>query len=291
MWRSTCTSFATESLSVMFVFSTSRPPPSLQISSPRDYPYRPSPSSFPALTSAVARVVTAGGGGLALLKLRCAGSSGRAGGEGEGRGCKAHGGPCNLDYITTILGLEYIIQLFPTTTNGLVNGKEGVEMQYCFPRLSTLVISDCPKLSSLTLEGSSEHLLSSGRFFNMRHAGHAHGEEPLSSSCIVNVKHPHHMELKLGRLIGSSSGWDVLEHLTGLHALEISNCRDLSHLPKARCFYIQSCPGLTSLPHCMPRLALEKLMIIHNPELVRRCREGVGEYWNLVSHIPELDLY
>ncbi|WVZ91036.1 hypothetical protein U9M48_037265 [Paspalum notatum var. saurae] len=312
-----------------------------------------------------------------------------------------------------------------TTTTGFANGEDD-EMQYCFPRLSTLVISDCPKLSvkpyfplslrSLTLKGSSEHLLSSGCFFHPRHGGHAHGEEHWSSSCIMDVKRPHLMELRLGRLIGSSSGWDMLRHLTGLHVLAISKC-NLSHLPESmkcltclsrlaivdcgnlcvlpewlgelqslqslcirglpiksippqsiqhltsleslniagcdalqqlpeqlrelcplrilkiflpaltylpesmqrltslqflflsrcvaltqlpeslgelsalRCFSIRGCTGLTSLPHFMRRLALEELMISDNAELVRRCREGVGEDWHLVSHIPDLELY
>ncbi|WVZ91070.1 hypothetical protein U9M48_037290 [Paspalum notatum var. saurae] len=328
--------------------------------------------------------------------------------------------------ILELRGMPKLLELL-TTITGLANGGEEDEMQYCFPRLSTLVISDCPKLSvkpyfppslqSLTLEGTSEHLLSTGCFSYLRHAGHAHGEEPSSSSCAVNVKRPHLMELKLGLLIGSSSCWDVLEHLTGLHVLEIFNCRDLSHLLESmkgltclrrlvieycnnlcvlpewlgdlqslqhlcieglpiisispqsiqhltsleslditscdalqhlpdqlrelcslrnlyiydlpaltflpqsiqcltslrfldlvhckaltqlpeslgelsalRCLYIQGCPGLTSLPHFVRRLALEKLLISGNLELVRRCREGVGKDWHLISHIPNLRL-
>ncbi|WVZ91558.1 hypothetical protein U9M48_037710 [Paspalum notatum var. saurae] len=341
----------------------------------------------------------------------------------------------NLEHLLGLVGLPEIKTLelrgipkleLLTTTTGFANGEEEDEMQYCFPRLSTLVICDCPKLSvkpyfppslqSLTLEGSSEHLFSSGCFFHPRHGGHAHGEEPSSSSCIVDVKHPHLKKLKLSRLIGSSSGWDVLEHLTGLHVLQISECRDLNDLPESmkcltclcklkiedcdnlcvlpewlgelrslqhlwieslpimsippqsiqhltslesldimfcnalqqlpeqlgefcslrdltiflpaltflpesmrrlcslqflnllgcealtllpeslgdlsalRRFCIQNCPGLTSLPHSMRRLELEALLIGGNPDLVRRCREGVGEDWHLISHIPVLHL-
>lgn len=303
-------------------------------------------------------------------------------------------------------------------------------MQYCcFPHLVTLVISDCPKLNvkpyfpaslqSLTLEGSNEHQFSSLCFSHPRHAGLAYGDEPSSSSCIVDVKHPHLTELKLGRLIGSLSGCDVLQHLAGLHVLEISKCRDISHLPESmkcltclrrlvieycgnlcvlpewlgelqslqvlhirglpvmsfippqaiqhltsledliirecnalqqlpeqlgklcslrtlgilylpalthlpesmrhltslqhldlcrckslrhlpeslgelsalRSLYIQSCPGLASLPRSIQCLsALEVLLISYNPELLRRCREGVGEDWHLVSHVPKLRL-
>lgn len=301
-------------------------------------------------------------------------------------------------------------------------------MQCCFPHMSTLVISDCPKLSvkpyfpvslqSLTLEGSNEHLLSTGFFFHdhLRHAGRAPGDESSSSSCIVDAQRPHLLQLKLVRLIGSSSSWDMVEHLACLHALEISHCRDLRYLPESmkclnclqrlmieycdnlcvlpdwlgelqslkslcikglpittippqsiqhltslesldimycnalhqlpeqlgelcslrdlqiglpalkhlpesmrrltslrsinldgcgalsllpeslgelaalRRLYIQCCTGLTSLPHFMRRLALEVLVITHNPELLRRCKEGLGEDWHLVSHIPDLML-
>ncbi|WVZ91040.1 hypothetical protein U9M48_037266 [Paspalum notatum var. saurae] len=335
-------------------------------------------------------------------------------------------GPVGLPEIKTLewRRMPKLLELL-TTTTGFTNGEEEDGMQYCFPGLSTLVISDCPKLSvkpyfppflqSLTLEGSSEHLLLSGCFFHPRHAGHAHGEDPSSSSYIVDVKYPHLMKLNLSRLIGSSSVWDVLEHLTGLHALEISHFRDLNYLPESmkyltclrrlkikdcdnlcvlpewlgelesllhllieflpiksipsqiqhltsleslcivhcnalhqlpeqlgeicsphdleiflpaltylpesmqrltslqflflsqckalaqlpeslgelsalRRFYIQRCTGLASLPHSMRRLKLEKLRIGGNPELVRRCREGVGEDWLLISHIPDLCL-
>nr|XP_025878681.1 putative disease resistance protein RGA3 [Oryza sativa Japonica Group] len=82
-------------------------------------------------------------------------------------------------------------------------------------------------LKNLTLEGSHGQLLSSGCFFHPRHAAHGHGNESSSSSCIVDVKYPHLTYLKLDRLIGSSSGWEMLRHLTELRTLEISECRDL----------------------------------------------------------------
>lgn len=314
-----------------------------------------------------------------------------------------------------------------TTTTGLENREEEDQVQCCFPDLSTLVISDCPRLivkpyfpdslKNLTLEGSHEQLLSSGCFFHPHHAAHGHGNESSSSSCIVDVKYPHLTELKLGRLIGSSSGWEMLRHLTELRTLEISECRDLRYLPESmrsltclhrlaidRCknlcvlpewlgelqslqdlrfenlpiitsiapqsiqrltclqvLHIMSChalqqlpeqlgelcslralhlcdlPGVTCLPESMQRLAsLQYLILVHCdalthlpewlgelsalqmfsihgcsgltslpqsiqrltglwalcirccPTLVRRCKEGVGEDWHLVSHIPDL---
>ncbi|TVU49376.1 hypothetical protein EJB05_00684, partial [Eragrostis curvula] len=311
-----------------------------------------------------------------------------------------------------------------TTTASLAHEEE-VEAQYCFPHLSDLLISDCPKLivkpcfplslKRLTLEASNEQLLSSGSFVNPRHAD---DDESTSSFCIVDVKPPHLTELNLGRPIGSSCSWKVLQHLTGLQVLEIYECKDLRQLPESmqrltclrtlmirncynicmlpewigelqcleslsilglpkisilpqsiqhltalqelhiimcdafqrmpeqlgelrslrilaivhlpaltclpecmqhlislqqiilhscdaltrlpeslgelyalRRFWIQSCQGLTSLPRSIQCLsALEELKIDDCPELVRRCKEGDGEDWYLVSHIPDLIL-
>jgi Leucine-rich repeat (LRR) protein len=292
-----------------------------------------------------------------------------------------------------------------TTTSGLANGEEGVEVQHCFPCLHDLVISDCPKLvlkpyfppslQRLTLEGRNEQLLSSGCFFHAHHASHAPGNEASPSLCIADVIPRHITQLKLGRMTESSSGWEVMQHLTGLYDLEISGCKDLKQLPDSmrgltslrrldlkRCdnlwmlpewlgelqslqylgiqnlpalsvfpesmqqltslrylailrtpalthlpesmgrltslrflnlaccdaltqlpeslgelsalrrLWIQNCSGFTSLPRFIGRLtALEYLMIRNCPELLRRCREGVGEDWHLISHIPDLELW
>jgi len=233
----------------------------------------------------------------------------------------------------------------------------------------------------------------------------------------VDVKPPHITQLKLGGLIGSPSGWELLQHLNGLRELEISRCKDLRHLPESirstclqkldinwcdnlvmpewlgelqslenlniiglplmsslhqsiqsltslqdlyiyychalhrlpeqlgelcslhrlelcnlpaltslpesmqrltslqflnfsachaltqlpesfgelpalQTFWIQGCPGLASLPCCIKRItALEELRINNCPELVKRCKERVGEDWHLVSHIPYLTLF
>jgi len=330
--------------------------------------------------------------------------------------------PPRFSHLTKLVleNLPNLVELL-TTTTGLANGDEEDEVKYYFPHLSILEISDCPNLNvkpyfppslrSLTLEGSNEQLM----FFRPHHA---HADESSSSSCIVDVRCPELTALKLSRVVGSSSGWEVLQQLTCLRSLEISGCNDLRQLPESmrgltnlrrlqlqhcnnlcmmpewlgelqslealfiqclpsmsflpdsiqhltslqsltishcnafhqlpeqlgelcslselqilslpaltylpdsmqrltslrllnlyhcnaltqlpewlgelsalRQFWIQDCPGLTSLPHSMRRLTtLEALMIRSCPELVRRCKEGVGEDWHLVSHIPDLDL-
>jgi len=40
-------------------------------------------------------------------------------------------------------------------------------------------------------------------------------------------------QLKLGGLIGSSSGWELLQHLNGPRELEISMCKELRELPES----------------------------------------------------------
>nr|AAN23086.1 putative rp3 protein [Zea mays] len=273
--------------------------------------------------------------------------------------------------------LPKLVELLTTTT-----GEEGVEVLYRFHHVSTLVIIDCPKLvvkpyfppslQSLRLEGNNGQLVSSGCFFHPRHHHAAHAD----------VIGTHLERLELRRLTGSSSGWEVLQHLTGLHTLEIFKCTDLTHLPESihcpttfcrllitgchnlrvlpdwlvelkslqslnidscdalqhltissltsltclpesmqhltslrtlnlcRCnelthlpewlgelsvlqkLWLQDCRGLTSLPQSIQRLtALEELYISGNPNLLRRCRHGVGEDWHLVSHIQTIRLW
>ncbi|CAN6329661.1 unnamed protein product [Urochloa humidicola] len=318
--------------------------------------------------------------------------------------------------VLKLKGMPKLVELL-TAKGSFANGEGEEEVQYCFPCLHDLVIGDCPKLivkpyfplslQSLTLEGSNGQLLSSGCFFH--HAAQAPSTEASPS---------HIRQLKLGRMMGSSSCWEVLKLLTGLDILEISGCKDLKHLPESmqgltslrtlhlkhcdnlcmlpewlgelqslqflymeglpvmsilpesmqrltslqrlcmfgcsalhqlpeqlgelcslsdlaifdltslthlpgnmqrltslRSIYlngcdaltqlpeslselsslrelcIQWCRGLTSLPRSIQQLTgLEKLIISFNPELVRRCKEGVGEDWHLVSHIPDLEL-
>jgi Leucine-rich repeat (LRR) protein len=104
--------------------------------------------------------------------------------------------------------------------------------------------------------------------------------------------------LQLCDLPGLTSLPEGLQCLTSLLFLNLCNCATFKHLPESlgklpalKTFWIQACPALTSLPCCIKRLvALEELCINNCPELVRRCKESVGEDWHLVSHIPCLTL-
>ncbi|KAF8692273.1 hypothetical protein HU200_039881 [Digitaria exilis] len=178
--------------------------------------------------------------------------------------------------ILKLRGMPKLGLLTTTTSSGKGEEEDGV--QYCFPQLSTLVISDCPKLNvkpyfppslrELTLEGSIEQLLSSGSFFR---PCHAHGDG-VSSPSSCTVKPPHITQLKLGGLIGSSSGWELLQHLNSLHELEISRCKDLRQLPESmrsltylHKLEINWCDNLV-LPEWLGELqSLERLNIIGLP--------------------------
>ncbi|KAG2621835.1 hypothetical protein PVAP13_3NG308701 [Panicum virgatum] len=89
-----------------------------------------------------------------------------------------------------------------------------------------------------------------------------------------------------------------MQRLTSLQFLNFSACHALTQLsesfgelPALQTFWIQGCPGLASLPCCIKHItALEELRISNCPELVKRCKERVGEDWHLVSHIPYLTL-
>ncbi|CAN6361618.1 unnamed protein product [Urochloa humidicola] len=90
-----------------------------------------------------------------------------------------------------------------------------------------------------------------------------------------------------------------MQRLTSLQSLCLKYCTALTLLPESlgelsalRRILIIDCRGLTSLPRSIQCLtALDELAISQCPELVRRCKEGVGEDWHLVSHIPDLELH
>ncbi|CAL4905524.1 unnamed protein product [Urochloa decumbens] len=171
--------------------------------------------------------------------------------------------PKLLEFLTTRRAKARSRKKFLTTRGSFANGEEEVEEQCCFPCLHNLVISYCPKLivkpyfplslESLTLEEINEQLFSSRCFFHPHHAAHA--------SQIT--------QLKLGGLVGSSSGWEMLQHLTGLYDLEISGCKDLKQLPETirgltclRKLELKHCNNLCMLPEWLGELqSLQDLAI------------------------------
>ncbi|TVU49375.1 hypothetical protein EJB05_00683, partial [Eragrostis curvula] len=188
-----------------------------------------------------------------------------------------------------------------TTRTSFADEEEG-EVQYCFPSLSDLVISDCPiltvkpwfplSLKRLTFEGGNEQLQYLGSFFNPGHAD----EEPTTSSCTMDAKSPHLTELKLGRLRESSSGWDVLQHLAGLHVLKIDECKDLKQLPESMrsltclCHLkITYCNNLCMLPEWLGELQSLKYLQIREPvRCIALMAGAIGPTTTMSSKIDEL---
>jgi structure-specific endonuclease subunit SLX1 len=83
-----------------------------------------------------------------------------------------------------------------------------------------------------------------------------------------------------------------------LERLEISRCGDLESLPEQiweglqslRTIEISSC-GLRSLPECIRDLtSLEVLTISDCPTLKERLKEGTGEDYEKVAHIPKFGI-
>ncbi|CAO2152699.1 unnamed protein product, partial [Urochloa humidicola] len=100
-------------------------------------------------------------------------------------------------------------------------------------------------------------------------------------------------ELRLNGVTGSSSFWELLHNFTGLEYLGIQGCGALTVLPEwmgqlsaLRSLHISNCSVLQSLPRSIQNLpALQELFIFNCPGLTKHYEEGVGDNWNLISHI------
>ncbi|BFG41344.1 hypothetical protein CerSpe_276180 [Prunus speciosa] len=85
-----------------------------------------------------------------------------------------------------------------------------------------------------------------------------------------------------------------LQNVRTLNCMEISSCPDLTALPEwfedldsLRSLTISDCPNLEQLPPGLKHLTkLQHLSIQECPELEERYRQGSGEDWFKISHVP-----
>ncbi|KAK2376475.1 putative disease resistance protein RGA1 [Trifolium repens] len=89
-----------------------------------------------------------------------------------------------------------------------------------------------------------------------------------------------------------------IQNLTSLETLSIKNCKGLRCLPEGirnlaslETLSIFHCKGLRCLPEGIRHLtSLESLRIDECPTLEERCKEGTGEDWDKIAHIPYLTI-
>jgi len=180
----------------------------------------------------------------------------------------------------SLVKMPNLEELWTTTTSFEIQGEES-EPQHCFPVLSEVCITGCPKLIvkpyfppslvTLSFEESNEQLLSLGSF--------SHPLPPpaneSSSSFNVHSAAPCLRELRLRKMMGSSSNWELLQSHTELETLHIECCNDLKQLPdnirnltSLRVLCIQGCLNLTMLPEWLGELrSLQFLFFFMTPML------------------------
>ncbi|KAF6145719.1 hypothetical protein GIB67_032446 [Kingdonia uniflora] len=151
------------------------------------------------------------------------------------------------------------------------------------PLLQTLRLYECPMLKSLPCQ-----ILSSS----------------LREMTIVSCPHlevsylPLFLEeLTLGNDAGSLSiSLPIQDGLhTNLNSLNISNSphatlpQGLSQLMALQTLKVSNCNSLTCIPDELQHLSsLKRLQIYECPILGPCCQKEVGEYWNIISHIPNI---
>lgn len=200
------------------------------------------------------------------------------------------------------------------TTTGTEAAEIKVELQSCFPVLSALIITDCPKLilmpclppslERLSLNNSNELLLSIDA--SLSHQLDLHDEKCASSSR-PPMELAHLKELRLEGM-KSSFGWELLNHLTGLEFLEIRHCSDLKQLPESirsltslQQLHVRRCSTLDMLPDWLGDLcSLQQLLILETPmiaslpqstkNLTRLVKLCIGSWENLIE-LPEVVKY
>ncbi|KAF7815703.1 putative disease resistance protein RGA1 [Senna tora] len=149
-----------------------------------------------------------------------------------------------------------------------------------FPSLHKLYISNCPELTLPCLPSIEELEICYS------------GEELVKSiSSLRGVK-----SLKIA---GCSKLPSQLKSLDALESLELRNCDEVECIPEQvmeglcslRCLNIIGCRAFKCLPEAIQHFtSIEILRIWWCPILEERCKEGSGEDWHKIQHIPNIDI-
>ncbi|KAF3448869.1 hypothetical protein FNV43_RR09585 [Rhamnella rubrinervis] len=189
-----------------------------------------------------------------------------------------------------------------------------------FPRLSKLIIEDCPKLNIMPLYPNLEEwlVLDNTSWKPFKLTLRPDESSSLSSSpalsklrtlCIVGIE-------ELDKSNADEIDWkafeslhflrldflpklevlpDGLQHVISLKELHIWRCNIetipewISNLRSLKRLSILVCPYLTSLPQGICSLAaLETLEIVECPILLQRCQREIGADWDKIAHIENL---
>ncbi|KAK4564487.1 hypothetical protein RGQ29_006523 [Quercus rubra] len=155
-----------------------------------------------------------------------------------------------------------------------------------FPRLSYLSFYNCPKMTCMPLfpnleEGlilQNSSLKALEETIEMNNRGGRASSFPSSSSSSSS----------------SSSFSPPLSKLKNLNlSLELESLPEewFKNLTSLESLNISDCPNLTSLPKGMTHLtSLQTLRIVRCPQLKQRCEKANGEDWDKISHIPNLHI-
>ncbi|KAK1653885.1 hypothetical protein QYE76_071690 [Lolium multiflorum] len=204
----------------------------------------------------------------------------------------------------TSLSIEYMPGSleWTTATRAILGGttvSHNEATQCCFPSLSDLYISDCPKMNLNPSFPTSIKRLTLNNSIVWPVHPQADNLESLScrnsnwvSSCSSFVNEP-----EIG-IPSCTSNWEFLQHLCALKFLKITGCGDkLTQLPESmrslatiKQLSIHQCHGLHLLPECLGELcSLQKIEITDCENLSGLPEVGLGGLRSLMlSTLPRL---
>ncbi|XLR42871.1 hypothetical protein S83_027531 [Arachis hypogaea] len=183
------------------------------------------------------------------------------------------------------------------------------ETTHMFPSLSILFIEDCPKLQlpclpsvkDLTVWYCSNEQLKSISNLNALNQLHLCDSDQVScfpEGMMDNMTSLATLEIYSFRELKELPS-DITK-LTALSDLTINDCGKLECLPEQgleglsslRKLFIHSCKSLGSLPDGVRHLtSLQSLTIGGCPMLKERCKQGTGEDWHKIAHVPHVKLH